>query len=261
MPTFENLVYEKKSAIAYLTINRPKALNALNELTVRELAAVLEDAQADSAVSGLILTGAGEKAFVAGADIKEVAALSGMTAATYARFGQSVFDRIENLGKPVIAAINGFALGGGCELALACTLRIAATNAKLGLPEVKLGVIPGYGGTQRLPRLVGKGRALQLMLTADAIDAQEAYRIGLVNEVVEPAQLIPRAEEILRKIQANGPLAVRLCIEAVNRGLEVSQAQGMVLENSLFGIVTTSSDKAEGTTAFLEKRPAKFTGQ
>jgi enoyl-CoA hydratase len=261
MPTFENLVYEKKTSIAYLTINRPKALNALNAQTLQEIAAALEDAHADPEIVGLIVTGAGERAFVAGADIKEVAAISGVTASTYARFGQSVFDRIENLGKPVIAAINGFALGGGCELALACTLRIASTNAKLGLPEVKLGVIPGYGGTQRLPRLVGKGRALQIMLTADPIDAQEAHRIGLVNEVVEPAQLILRAEEILKKVQANGPLAIRLCLEAVNRGLEVSQAQGMALENSLFGVVTTSSDKSEGTTAFLEKRPAKFTGQ
>jgi enoyl-CoA hydratase len=261
MPTFENLVYEKKSSIAYLTINRPKALNALNALTLQEIAAALEDAHSDPEVAGLIVTGTGERAFVAGADIKEVAAISGVTASTYARFGQSVFDRIENLGKPVIAAINGFALGGGCELALACTLRLASTNAKLGLPEVKLGVIPGYGGTQRLPRLVGKGRALQIMLTGDPIDAQEAHRIGLVNEVVEPAALISRAEEILKKIQANGPLAIRLCMEAVNRGLEVSQAQGMALENSLFGVVTTSADKTEGTTAFLEKRPAKFTGQ
>jgi enoyl-CoA hydratase len=261
MPTFENLVYEKKSSIAYVTLNRPKALNALNELTLRELSVVVDDVSKDAAIKGVILTGAGEKAFVAGADIKEVAALVGVQAIDFARFGQALFDRIENLGKPVIAAINGFALGGGCELALACTLRIASTNAKLGLPEVKLGVIPGYGGTQRLPRLVGKGRALQIMLTADPIDAQEAHRIGLVNEVVEPAQLILRAEEILKKVQANGPLAIRLCLEAVNRGLEVSQAQGMALENSLFGVVTTSSDKSEGTTAFLEKRPAKFTGQ
>jgi enoyl-CoA hydratase len=261
MPTFENLIYEKKATIAYLTINRPKALNALNELTLREIAVALEQASSDSDVSGLILTGGGEKAFVAGADIKEVAALAGMQATTFARYGQAIFDRIENLGKPVIAAVNGFALGGGCELALACTFRIAATTAKFGLPEVKLGVIPGFGGTQRLPRLVGKGRALQMMLTADPIDAQEAHRIGLVNEVVEPSQLIARAEELLRKIEANGPLAVRLCIEAVNRGLQVSQAEGLALESALFGVVSTSSDKAEGTGAFMEKRPPKFTGR
>jgi enoyl-CoA hydratase len=260
MPTFENLVYERKGAIAQLTINRPKALNALNELTLREISAVLDEVSSDSAVSGLIVTGAGEKAFVAGADINEVAALAGVKATTFARYGQSVLDRIENLGKPVIAAVNGFALGGGCELALACTFRIASTNAKLGLPEVKLGIMPGFGGTQRLPRVVGKGRALQMMLTAEPIDAQEAHRIGLVNEVVEPSRLLARAEELLKKIEANGPLAVRLCIEAVNRGLEVSQAEGLVLESALFGLSATSSDKAEGTTAFLEKRPPKFTG-
>jgi enoyl-CoA hydratase len=261
MPTFENLIYEKKAAIACLTINRPKALNALNDHTLREISAALDEVSADSSVSGLIVTGAGEKAFVAGADINEVAALNGVQATTYARYGQALFDRIENLGKPVIAAVNGFALGGGCELALACTFRIASTNAKLGLPEVKLGVIPGYGGTQRLPRLVGKGRALQLMLTADTIDAQEAHRIGLVNEVVEPAQLLARAEEILKKIAANGPVAVRLATEAVNRGLEVSLAEGLRLESALFGLTTTTTDKTEGTSAFLEKRPAKFTGQ
>jgi enoyl-CoA hydratase len=261
MPTFENLVYEKKATIACLTISRPKALNALNELTLREISAALEEVSSDSTVSGLIVTGAGEKAFVAGADIKEVAAISGMQATTFARYGQSVFDRIENLGKPVIAAVNGFALGGGCEIALACTFRIAATTAKFGLPEVKLGITPGFGGTQRLPRLVGKGRALQMLLTADPIDAQEAHRIGLVNEVVEPSRLLSRAEELLKKIEANGPLAVRLCTEAVNRGLEISLAEGLVLESALFGLSATSSDKTEGTTAFLEKRPPKFTGQ
>jgi len=261
MPTFENLVYEKKSTIVQLTINRPKALNALNELTLREISAALDEVSADSGVSGLILTGAGEKAFVAGADIKEIALITGVQATNFARSGQSVFDRIENLGKPVIAAVNGFALGGGCELALACTFRIASATARFGLPEVKLGIIPGFGGTQRLPRLVGKGRALQMMLSADPIDAQEAHRIGLANEVVEPARLLARAEEILKKIEANGPLAIRLCMEAVNRGLEVSLAEGLVLERTLFGLSATSSDKAEGTTAFLEKRPAKFTGQ
>jgi enoyl-CoA hydratase len=261
MSTFENLVYEKKSAIAHLTINRPKALNALNQLTLKEISAALEDASADAAIRGLILTGAGEKAFVAGADIREIAEISGLQATTFARYGQSVFDHIENLGKPVIAAVNGFALGGGCELAMACTFRIAATTARFGLPEVKLGIMPGFGGTQRLPRLVGKGRALQMMLTADPIDAQEAHRIGLVNEVVEPSRLIARAEELLQKIEANGPLGIKLCIEAVNRGLEVNQAEGLTLESALFGLSATSKDKAEGTAAFLEKRPPKFTGQ
>ncbi len=261
MPTFENLVYEKKATIGCLTINRPKALNALNAQTLREISAILEEVSSDSSLSGLIVTGAGEKAFVAGADIKEVAAVTGIEATRFARYGQSVFDRIENLGKPVIAAVNGFALGGGCELALACTFRIAATTAKFGLPEVKLGITPGFGGTQRLPRVVGKGRALQMMLTADAIDAQEAHRIGLVNEVVEPSRLLARAEEILKKIEGNGPLAVGLCMEAVNRGLEISLAEALLLESTLFGLSATSSDKAEGTTAFLEKRPPRFTGQ
>lgn len=261
MSTFENLVYEKKAAIACLTINRPKALNALNQRTLQEIAAALEDASADSAIRGLIVTGAGEKAFVAGADIREIAGISGLQATKFGRYGQSVFDRIENLGKPVVAAVNGFALGGGCELAMACTFRIAATTARFGLPEVKLGIMPGFGGTQRLPRLVGKGRALQIMLTADPIDALEAHRIGLVNEVVEPPRLLARAEELLQKIEANGPLAIALCMEAVNRGLEVSQSEGLALESALFGLSATSKDKAEGTTAFLDKRPAKFTGE
>lgn len=258
---FENIALEIDGAVAVLTINRPKALNALNHATLKEISAAVEDASADPAIRGLILTGAGEKAFVAGADIREISSLSGLQATTFARYGQSVLDRIESLGKPVIAAVNGFALGGGCELAMACTFRIAATTARFGLPEVKLGIMPGFGGTQRLPRLVGKGRALQMMLTADPIDAQEAHRIGLVNEVVEPSRLLARAEELLQKIEANGPLGIRLCIEAVNRGLEVSQAEGLGLESALFGLSATSTDKAEGTTAFLEKRPAKFTGQ
>jgi enoyl-CoA hydratase len=260
MPVLENLTYEKKAPIAYLTVNRPKALNALNHATLAEMRSVLEDARDDPGIRGVILTGAGEKAFIAGADISEIAAISAIEAAAFTRSGQSVLDLIENLGKPVIAAINGFALGGGCEVAMACTLRLATDNARFGQPEVKLGVIPGFGGTQRLPRLVGKGRALQVILTGDTIDARDAYRIGLINEVVEAGRLIARAEEILHQIASNAPLAVRLSIEAVNRGLETSQATGLVLESALFAICASSQDKREGTAAFLEKRSPKFKG-
>ena len=209
MPAFANISFEKKDAIAYLTINRPKALNALSQATLAEIQSALEDARDDSIVRGLILTGGGNRAFVAGADITEIASISAVEAAEFTRKGQSVLNLIENLGKPVIAAVNGFALGGGCEIAMACTLRLATENAKFGQPEVKLGVIPGFGGTQRLPRLIGKGRALQLILTAETIDANEAYRIGLVNEIVAPDKLLARAEELLHAINANAPLAVR----------------------------------------------------
>ena len=205
-PTFANILYEKKGAIAYVTLNRPKVLNALSHATWENLEAAFEDAREDEAVRGVILTGAGDKAFIAGADISELAHVTAVEAEQSSAYGQKVLNLIENLGKPVIAAINGFALGGGCETAMACTIRLAAENAKFGQPEVKLGVIPGGGGTQRLPRLVGKGRALQLILTGDMISAQEAYRIGLVNEVVPAAELIPRAEAILKQIFANAPL-------------------------------------------------------
>ncbi len=260
MPAFENISYEKKGALGYLTIDRPKALNALSRETLAEIKSALEEARDDDIVRGLILTGAGNRAFVAGADITEIAAISAVEAAEFTRRGQSVLDLIENLGKPVIAAVNGFALGGGCEIAMACTLRLATENAKFGQPEVKLGVTPGFGGTQRLPRLVGKGRALQLILTAETIDAREAYRIGLVNEIVAPDQLLARAEEILRLINANAPLAVRLSIEAVNRGLDVAQAEGLVIESALFAVCASSQDKQEGTAAFLEKRAPRFSG-
>jgi len=208
-------------------------------------------------VRGVILTGAG-KAFIAGADISELAETTAVEAQKKSRFGQSVLDLIENLGKPVIAAVNGFALGGGCETAMACTLRIASEKAKFGQPEVALGLLPGGGGTQRLPRLVGKGRALQLILSGETISAQEAYRIGLVNEVVPAAELIPRAEAILQQIFANAPLAIKFSLEAVNQGLETSQAQGLALEASLFGLCAGTEDKNEGTQAFLQKRPAQF---
>jgi enoyl-CoA hydratase len=210
---------------------------------------------------GVILTGAGDKSFIAGADINEVATDTPVQAEEKTRRGQHLMDLIENLGKPVVAAVNGFALGGGCEAALACTIRLAAETAKFGLPEVKLGIIPGYGGTQRLPRLIGKGVALQLILSGAMINAQEAYRIGLVNEVVPNAELIGRAEAILNQIGANAPLSLRYALEAVNKGMETSLAEGLVLESTFVAICTSTEDKKEGASAFLQKRPAKFQGR
>jgi enoyl-CoA hydratase len=259
--TFANILYEKKGAIAYVTLNRPKVMNALSHATWEDLEAAFEAARDDDAVHGVILTGAGDKAFIAGADISELAHVTAVEAEQSSAYGQNVLNLIENLGKPVLAAINGFALGGGCETAMACTIRIASEDAKFGQPEVKLGIIPGGGGTQRLPRLVGRGRALQLILSGEIISAQEAYRIGLVNEVVPSAQLITRAEAILKLIFSNAPLAVKYSLEAVNKGLETSQAEGLSLEASLFGLCAGSEDKKEGTSAFLEKRKAQFKGK
>jgi enoyl-CoA hydratase/carnithine racemase len=256
--TLENVLYEKKGPIAYVTLNRPKVLNALNQRTWQDLRAAFENARDDADVRGAILTGAGDKAFIAGADIGELAQVTAVEAERSSTYGQEVLNLVENLGKPVIAAVNGFALGGGCETAMACTIRIATDNAKFGQPEVKLGVIPGGGGTQRLPRLVGKGRALQLILSGEMISAQEAYRIGLVNEVVPAAELISRAEGILKQIFSNAPLAVMYSLEAVNKGLETSQAEGLSLEASLFGLCAGTEDKKEGTQAFLQKRAAQF---
>ena len=226
--SLETVIYEKKGAIAYVTVNRPKVLNALNHRTWADLQTAFEQARDDGEVRGVILAGAGDKAFIAGADISELAQVSAVEAERSSSFGQAVLNLIENLGKPVIAAVNGFALGGGCETAMACTIRIAAENAKFGQPEVKLGLLPGGGGTQRLPRLVGKGRALHLILSAEVINAAEAYRIGLVNEVVPAADLIPRAEAILKQIFANAPIAVKYSIEAVNKGMETSQPEGFL---------------------------------
>src|SRR5437867_9292483 len=257
----ENLLYEKKGAIAYVTLNRPKVLNALNQRTWENLRTAFEDARDDAEVRGVILTGAGDKAFIAGADISELAQVTAVEAEKSSSYGQEVLNLIENLGKPVIAAVNGFALGGGCETAMACTIRVASEHAKFGQPEVKLGVLPGGGGTQRLPRLVGKGRALQLILTGEMISAQEAYRIGLVNEVVPAADLIPRAEAILKQISSNAPIAVKYSLEAVNKGLETSQDEGLALEASLFGLCAGTDDKKEGTQAFLEKRKPQFQGK
>jgi enoyl-CoA hydratase len=261
VPALTNILYEKRGTIAYVTVNRPKVLNALNTHTWADLRMAFEDARDDVAVRGVILTGAGDKAFIAGADISELAHASPLEAQQASRFGQAVLDLIENLGKPVIAAINGFALGGGCETAMACTIRITVEHAKFGQPEVKLGLLPGGGGTQRLPRLVGKARALQLILSGEAISAQEAWRIGLVNEVVPATDLIPRAEAMLTMIASNAPFAVKLSLEAVNKGLDASQSEGLALEASYFGLCAGTEDKKEGTSAFLEKRVPQFMGR
>ena len=259
--TLENVLYEKKGAIACVTLNRPKVLNALNGKTWENLRAAFEQARDDDEVRGVILTGAGDKAFIAGADISELAHLSAVEGEESSSNGQAVLNLVENLCKPVIAAINGFALGGGCETAMACTIRIAVESAKFGQPEVKLGVLPGAGGTQRLPRLVGKGRALQLILSGEMITAQEAWRIGLVNEIVPAANLISRAEAILKQIFANAPIAIKHSLQAVNKGMETSQDEGMALEASFFGICAGTEDKREGTSAFLEKRAPRFQGR
>src|SRR6202049_2160582 len=259
--TLANVLYEKEDAIAYVTVNRPKVLNARNTPTWKDLRTAFEDARDDATVRGVILTGAGNKAFIAGADIGELAQATGFDAEQSSRFGQEVLDLIENLGKPVIAAVNGFALGGGCELAMACTIRIAAESAKFGQPEVKLGVMPGYGGTQRMPRLVGRGRALKLILSGEIIDAAEAYRIGLVDELEPDVHVVERAETVLKKIIANAPLSVKYALEAVNKGLETSVAEGLLIEASLFAVCASTDDKKEGTSAFLEKRAPKFQGK
>jgi enoyl-CoA hydratase/carnithine racemase len=256
-----NVLYEKKTDVAYVTVNRPKVLNALNTPTWKDLRTAFEDARDDATVRGVILTGAGNKAFIAGADIGELAQATGFDAEQSSRFGQEVLDLIENLGKPVIAAVNGFALGGGCETAMACTVRLAVETARFGQPEVTLGLVPGGGGTQRLPRLVGKSRALQLILSGEMISAQEAHRIGLVNEILPAAELIARAETILKKIAANAPIAVKLALEATNKGMETSQGEGLLLEASYFGLCAATEDKKEGTSAFLEKRVPRFNGR
>jgi len=258
---YENLLYEVKDQIARITFNRPNVLNALNRKTVEELGDCLNAARQDDAVRVLILTGAGEKAFVAGADINELAKRTPVDGKDFSLFGQEVIHRLETMGKPSIAAINGFALGGGCEVALACTIRIASRNAKLGQPEVKLGIIPGYGGSQRLARLCGKGLAHEMILTGEMITAEEALRVGLVNRVVEPAELLATAESIAKKIIANAPLAVKYAMEAVERGIEMSLEEGLFLEATLFGLCCATDDMHEGTRAFLEKRPAEFQGR
>jgi enoyl-CoA hydratase len=258
---YENLLYEKRDNIGFITFNRPRVLNALNRKTMEELNQILISAREDDEVRVLVLTGAGEKSFVAGADISELAVQTPVSGRETALFGQSVLHHLETLGKPSIAAINGFALGGGCEVALACSMRLASKNAKLGQPEVKLGILTGYGGSQRLSRLCGKGVAHELCLTGEMISADEALRIGLVNHVYEPAELLPAAEALAKKIIANAPLAVKFTMEAIERGVEMPQEEGQFLEATLFGIVASTEDMREGTRAFLEKRPAQFRGK
>jgi enoyl-CoA hydratase len=258
---FDNLLVERDGAVALVAINRPKVLNALNSQTLDELRHVMLDLQHDAGVRAIVLTGSGDKAFVAGADINELAALSPTGAREHALTGQHVLDVIENLGKPVIAAINGYALGGGCELAMACTLRIAADGAKLGQPEINLGIIPGYAGTQRLSRLVGKGKALEMILSGAPISAAEAERIGLVNRVVPAGDLIAEAKKLAAHLAAQAPVAVRYILAAVNKGIEMGSAEGAVFEATLFGLVAATDDMREGTRAFLEKRKAEFTGR
>jgi enoyl-CoA hydratase len=257
----ENVKVEVRDSIAIMTIDRPKVLNALNAQTVAEIGEAFEQVRNDDAVRAVILTGGGEKAFVAGADINELATMNPITGKETAERGQRIFTAIERFPKPVIAAVNGFALGGGCELALACHIRIASDKAQLGLPEVTLGIIPGYGGTQRMARLLGKGKALELICTGDRIPADEAERIGLVNKVVPADQLMASAEEMARKMASRGPLAIRAAIEAVTIGSDMPQDAGLVLEATLFGLLASTSDMKEGMGAFLEKHQAKFTGK
>jgi enoyl-CoA hydratase len=258
---FETLLYEKRAGVAYVTLNRPAQMNALNGQAILDLGAAFRDIRDNEAIHGAIVTGAGDRAFIAGADINDLIYATPLGAVESVRAGHAVLNLIEGLGKPVIAAVNGLALGGGCEVAMACTLRVASEGAMFGQPEVKLGLIPGYGGTQRLQRLVGKGAALHLILTGETINAVEALRIGLVNEVLAPAALLPRAEALLSQITGNAPVAVRLALQAVHRGAEMSQAEGLELEAALFALCATTEDLKEGAYAFLEKRKPKFAGR
>ncbi len=258
---YENIITKKEDGIGWVTVNRPDKLNALNTSTIKELHGAFLSFKEESGVKAVILSGSGEKAFVAGADISELALLDFETGKEYVLEGQELSKLIENFNKPVIAAINGYALGGGTELALACHIRIASENAKMGQPEVKLGLIPGFGGTQRLARLVGKGKAMELILSGKVIDAQEAVRIGLVNQVVSLNDLFPTCEALAREITANGPLAVEYGIEAINKGLDRTLDEGLLLEAELFGKACTTDDSKEGTKAFLEKRKANFQGR
>ena len=257
---FANLLYENQDGIAVITMNRPKALNALNQETLDELNQVADMLAKDSSVQVVILTGSGDKAFVAGADIAQMQSMSAMEGRNFGKLGQAVFNKLENLPQPVIAAVNGFALGGGCELAMACDIRIASEKAKFGQPEVTLGITPGFAGTQRLPRLVGKGRAKQLLYTGDVIDAQEAYRIGLVNVVAPAEELMATAKVMAQKIQSRAAVAVQLCKAAVNEGLDTDLETGTAYEAEVFGLCFATADQKEGMAAFTEKRKAQFTG-
>lgn len=259
--TYQNLLLESSEGVATLTVNRPDKLNALNRATMEELGNAFEQIAGDDSVGGVIVTGSGQKGFVAGADIAELAEMGPVEGVEVSRLGQKVFRSIELSRKPVIAAVNGFALGGGCELALACHLRIASDNAKFGLPEVKLGILPGYGGTVRLPRIVGKGRALELILTGEMIGAAEAHRIGLVNRVTSQEKLLEDARALLETILGNGPIAIGAAIESTTRGLELDADDALAFEANLFGWLSATADMKEGMTAFLAKRPAKFEGK
>src|SRR5436309_683205 len=259
--SYDTLLFETRHAVAFITINRPDKLNALNDQVVDELSHAAERVATEDGIKGAILTGAGSKAFVAGADIGDLAKQGPFDGKARALRGQAMLRRFETCGKPIIAAVNGYALGGGCELAMACHLRIASEHARFGQPEVKLGIAPGYGGTQRLPRIVGKGNALYLILTAELIDAHEAHRIGLVNKVVPPGELLATTEQLLRSILSMGPLAVRLALEAVDQGLEMTLEEGLLLEANHFGLLAATQDMKEGLTAFLEKRAPKFAGR
>jgi enoyl-CoA hydratase len=258
---FEHLLVERDAGVLLVTMNRPQVLNALNAAMLTELDRAIEAAGADESVRVIILTGAGEKAFAAGADLKELADATPLAGREHARRGQAVCDRIERLGKPSIAAIHGFALGGGCEQAMACTLRIAAETARLGQPEINLGIIPGYGGSQRLPRLVGRGRGLEMLLSGLPVTAAEAYRIGLVNRVVPPAELLPASRQLARSLAEKPPIAVRYLLEAVAEGLDLPLAAAEQVEATLFGLTFATDDMREGTQAFLEKRKPEFTGK
>jgi enoyl-CoA hydratase len=256
----DELLLERDGPVALITVNRPAVLNALSFQVLDVLRRMILDLQADSGVRAVIITGAGEKSFIAGADINELARQTPVTGSDVARRGQALFTLIETLGKPVIAAVNGYALGGGCELALACTIRLAAETAKFGQPEINLGIIPGYGGTQRLSRLVGAGRALELMLIGAPISAAEAFRIGLVNRVLPVPELLPAAKTLAGQLAAQPPIAIRYILEATHRGLGMTLADGLALEATLFGLVTATDDMREGTRAFLEKRKPAFSG-
>jgi enoyl-CoA hydratase len=259
--TYQHLILDRDASVAVVTINRPEKRNALNSETVDELRRAILALKHDESVRAVILTGAGDKAFIAGADINELAVQTPVGGREHAHRGQHVLDLLETMGKPVIAAINGVALGGGCELAMACTIRIAADTARIGQPEINLGLMPGYAGSQRLARLVGKGRALELLLTGDAITAEEAYRIGLVNRVVPAAQLSETAKSLARTLAEKAPVAARYIIDAVNRGLEMPLGEAQNFEATLFGLVSATDDMREGTRAFLEKRKAAFKGR
>jgi enoyl-CoA hydratase len=261
MPSYENILLETSGRVARLTVNRPAKLNALNSATLTEIGRAVQAVQADPEVGAIVVTGSGDKAFVAGADIGELSGLDAAGAKAFSEHGQRVFDTLENCRKPVIAAINGFTLGGGCELALACHIRIASSNARFGQPEVNLGLIPGAGGTQRLPRVVGRAHALYLIATGDQIKADEAHRIGLVSKVVEPAGLMDEAARIAGLILAKGPVAVGYALEAIRRGSEMSQDEAMAFEAALFGLCFATEDMKEGTRAFIEKRAAQFRGK